>query len=523
MYTALYRKFRPKFFSEVKGQETVITTLKNQIKSDRIGHAYLFCGTRGTGKTSVAKIFAKAVNCENPKDGEPCGECRICKAIADGSSMNVVEMDAASNNGVDAIRQIRDDVGYTPPEGRFTVYIVDEAHMLTDQAFNALLKTLEEPPSHVIFILATTEARKILDTILSRCQRYDFRRIEPDVIAGHLMELLKIEGVSAEDKAVDYIARMADGSMRDALSLLDQAIAFYLGQELTYDRVLSALGGVDTELFSRLYAAILEENIKEALEVVNEAMMSGRDLSLFVSDFCWYLRNLLLAKNVEDITGLVDLSSQDMETLQDQAKQSSVNALMRYIGICSELSSSLRFSAQKRILTEVAMIRLMKSESDTDLTALLERMDKMEAKLEKGIPVRQAETVVNVVSVQDNKPSEKKKIVLPAVSEDIKELKRVWPELVESLDIGKMVRSVIKEPIQSPKKEDTICFIVENNIGYDTLSDEKLLDEMKTACEERIGKKIQIEIVNKLSAGKEEIDLLEAMKEKINMEITEEE
>lgn len=263
-YTALYRKFRPGEFSEVKGQDHIVTTLKNQIKADRIGHAYLFCGTRGTGKTTVAKILAKAVNCEHPVDGGPCNECPTCKSIAAGTSMNVVEIDAASNNGVDNIREIRDEVQYSPTEGKYRVYIIDEVHMLSIGAFNALLKTLEEPPSYVIFILATTEAHKIPVTILSRCQRYDFKRITVDTITDRLKELTDREGVEVEEKALKYIAKSADGAMRDALSLLDQCISFYMGQKLTYENVLEVLGAVDTEVFSQMLRLIISGEIGRA-------------------------------------------------------------------------------------------------------------------------------------------------------------------------------------------------------------------------------------------------------------------
>ena len=293
-YTALYRKYRPSEFEDVKGQEHIVTTLKNQIKADRIGHAYLFCGTRGTGKTTVAKIFAKAVNCEHPVDGSPCGECASCKAIAAGSSMNVIEIDAASNNGVENIRQIREEVSYSPTQGKYKVYIIDEVHMLSIGAFNALLKTLEEPPSYVIFILATTESHKIPITILSRCQKYDFRRISIETISDRLMDLLQQEGVEAEEKAVRYVAKAGDGSMRDALSLLDQCIAFYLGEPLTYDHVLEVLGAVDTEVFSRLLRSILANNVVQAIELLEELIVQGRELGQFVTDFVWYLRNLLL-------------------------------------------------------------------------------------------------------------------------------------------------------------------------------------------------------------------------------------
>ncbi len=292
-YTALYRKFRPQEFEDVKGQEHIVTTLKNQIKADRIGHAYLFCGTRGTGKTTIAKIFAKAVNCEHPVDGSPCGECPVCKAIAAGNSMNVIEIDAASNNGVDNIRQIREEVEYRPTEGKYKVYIIDEVHMLSIGAFNALLKTLEEPPSYVIFILATTEAHKIPITILSRCQRYDFRRISIETISARLMELMEKEQVTVEERAIRYIAKAADGSMRDALSLLDQCIAFYLGQDLTYDKVLETLGAVDTEIFSRLLRQILEKNVRldpQSAEHLTFATGAARHLQALIQDLLAYSR-----------------------------------------------------------------------------------------------------------------------------------------------------------------------------------------------------------------------------------------
>lgn len=308
-YTALYRKFRPSEFEDVKGQDAIVTTLKNQIQTDRIGHAYLFCGTRGTGKTTVAKIFAKAVNCQHPVEGSPCGQCDMCRSIAAGTSMNVIEIDAASNNGVDNIREIREEVAYRPTEGRYKVYIIDEVHMLSIGAFNALLKTLEEPPEYVIFILATTEAHKIPVTILSRCQRYDFKRISIETISGRLRELIEKENLDVEDKAVRYIARMADGSMRDALSLLDQCTAFYIGQRLTYDNVLEVLGAVDADVFSRLLRELLERDVKKVIETVDELVMQGRELSQMAADFTWYLRNLLLVKSSEEMEDVLDVST----------------------------------------------------------------------------------------------------------------------------------------------------------------------------------------------------------------------
>ena len=315
-YTALYRKFRPGCFQDVKGQDHIVTTLKNQLKADRIGHAYLFCGTRGTGKTSIAKLFAKAVNCENPIDGSPCNECVTCKAIQAGTSMNVIEIDAASNNGVDNIREIRDEVAYSPTEGKYKVYIIDEVHMLSIGAFNALLKTLEEPPSYVIFILATTESHKIPVTILSRCQRYDFRRISVETLADRLRELAEIEQIDVEDRALTYIAKVADGGMRDALSLLDQCIAFYLGEKLTYDNVLDILGAVDTEVFAEFLDKIADKQITDLMSMIEKLVMQGRELTQFVTDFTWYLRNLMLIQASPDVEDSLDMSTEGIARLK---------------------------------------------------------------------------------------------------------------------------------------------------------------------------------------------------------------
>ena len=377
-YTALYRKFRPQEFEDVKGQDHIVTTLKNQIKADRIGHAYLFCGTRGTGKTTIAKIFAKAVNCEHPVDGSPCGECPTCKAIAAGSSMNVIEIDAASNNGVDNIREIREEVTYRPTQGKYKVYIIDEVHMLSAGAFNALLKTLEEPPSYVIFILATTESHKIPVTIQSRCQRYDFHRISIDTIAGRLRELMEKEQISVEEKALRYVAKAGDGSMRDALSLLDQCIAFYLGQELTFDKVLEVLGTVDTEVFSKLLRKVLGQDVTSCIHILEDLLVNGKELGQFVNDFTWYLRNLLLVKTSEDAEEVLDVSSENLKALQEESQLIDTDTLMRYIRVLSELSNNLRNATQKRVLVEVGLIKLCKPAMETNLDSVLDRLRVLE-------------------------------------------------------------------------------------------------------------------------------------------------
>ena len=383
-YMALYRKWRPNDFDEVQGQDAIVRTLRNEILYDRVGHAYLFCGTRGTGKTSIAKLFAKAVNCQHPVDGNPCNECPSCRAINSQSSLDVLEIDAASNNGVDHIREIREQVQYSPVEGRYKVYIIDEVHMLSSGAFNALLKTLEEPPSYVIFILATTEKHKIPVTILSRCQKYDFKRISIDTISGHLAHLMEKEGIEAEEKALRYIARAADGSMRDALSLLDQCIAFYLNQKLTYENVLEVLGTVDTAVFSRLLRDILAQDTVSVLDTVDAMITEGRELSQFLADFLWYLRNLLIVKDQDGAKDSLDLSAESIASLKEEASLIETNTLLRFIRVLSDLSGQIRSATQKRVLLEVGFIRLCTPQMETDADSLAERVRLLEQQAGAG-------------------------------------------------------------------------------------------------------------------------------------------
>lgn len=383
-YTALYRKWRPATFDEVRGQDHIVTTLKNQIRTGRIGHAYLFCGTRGTGKTSIAKIFAKTVNCEAPRDGNPCGECPTCRAIAAGASMNVVEIDAASNNGVDNIRQIREEVEYSPPSGKYRVYIIDEVHMLSTGAFNALLKTLEEPPGYVIFILATTEANKIPITVLSRCQRYDFHRIDGGTIADRLREMADAEGIDAEDRALRYVAKKGDGSLRDAISLFDQCVAFHYGEQLTYERVLDVLGAVDNEVYSGFLRLLQQKKAGECLRKTEELILQGRDLGQFISDFIWYLRGVLLAQTGEASAELLDMSEEDRARVMEDASLMPEDVTLRFIRVLSETLNQMRYSTSKRVLLEIALIKLTKPAMETNLDSLLQRVSDLEEKLAGG-------------------------------------------------------------------------------------------------------------------------------------------
>ena len=516
-YTALYRKFRPDHFKDVKGQEHIVTTLKNQIQSDRIGHAYLFCGTRGTGKTSIAKLFAKTVNCENPIEGSPCGQCSSCKAIAAGASMNVIEIDAASNNGVDNIREIVDEVSYSPAEGKYKVYIIDEVHMLSIGAFNALLKTLEEPPSYVIFILATTEVHKIPITILSRCQRYDFKRISIETITARMQELMETEGILVEEKALRYVAKTADGSMRDALSLLDQCIAFHFGQELTYDKVLDVLGAVDTEVFSRLYRQVLERNVLGCIGLLEEVVMQGRELTQFVSDFSWYLRNLLLVKTSDNMEDVIDVSSENLLRLKEEAEQTDMETIIRYIRIFSELASKMKYATQKRILLEVALIKLCKPEMESKKDTLLDRIRAVEEKIENGL-------VTTVVSTSENQGSSTSKPqirpeVPKAIPEDVKQVVQKWSGIVGNAQMP--LKLHLKNARLSLGGDNKLMMVVEDGVGYDYLKEEGCKEQVERLIEDYLGKSVEITL-QAIEVGKPFENSYIDLKKIINIEIEEE-
>lgn len=512
-YTALYRKFRPDTFEDVKGQDHIITTLKNQIKADRIGHAYLFCGTRGTGKTTVAKIFAKAVNCEHPVDGSPCGECAMCKSIAAGTSMNVIEIDAASNNGVDNIREIREEVTYRPTEGKYKVYIIDEVHMLSIGAFNALLKTLEEPPEYVIFILATTEVHKIPITILSRCQQYDFHRISLDTIAARLQELMEKEQVDVEERAIRYVAKAADGSMRDALSLLDQCIAFYLGQTLTYENVLDVLGAVDTEVFSRLLRNVLKRDIPKVMDTVDELIMQGRELSQLAADFTWYLRNLLLAKTSDQLEDVLEVSSENLEQLKEESEMIEVDQLLRYIRIFSELSGQLKYATQKRVMLEVALIKLCIPAMESDTLSILDRIRVVEDKIEKGMVVApagygaQGQMGANGLPMGENmsggtvggadgpaagagtqKPAELPK----AIPEDIREVVQNFRAIVR--ESRPPLKICLGRARLSLGGDNRLLLVFSDAMDAELAGTKEHLKELEDLIAEQIGKEVEVEV-----------------------------
>ena len=384
-YQALYRTYRPRIFDDVKGQDVIVRTLRNQVRTGRIAHAYLFCGSRGTGKTSCAKILAQAACCLHPVDGNPCGECESCRSIQEGSSINVIEMDAASRNGVEDFRRIIEEIAYPPGEGKKKVYIIDEVHMLTPAAFNAFLKTLEEPPDYAVFILATTDPQKLLPTVLSRCQRYDFRRIPASVIENRLREVFSAEGIEADDEAVRSIARRAEGGLRDALSIADRCASFFPGERLTGERVLEVLGTADTSVWRSMLKHAVEGDASSLIRKFDDLLMDGKDVRQIISDFTWFLRDLLIFKASGGSDETDNLVEEDREHLLQDAGRLDEQQIMYYIEVLSELSWSLRSAANARVLAEISLINLCRPESKKDTPGSLEaRIARIEAQLDGG-------------------------------------------------------------------------------------------------------------------------------------------
>ncbi len=375
MYKVLYRKYRPRFFADVVGQPQVTVTLKNELTRGRIAHAYLFTGSRGTGKTTCAKILARAVNCLHPRDGDPCGECEICKGLENGSILDVVEIDAASNNGVDNIRSLIEESNFTPTSAKYRVYIIDEVHMLSVAAFNALLKTLEEPPPHVIFILATTEVHKLLPTILSRCQRFDFKRIDPEAMADRLEEVAQKEGAQLDRDAALLIARVADGAMRDALSLLDQCLG--RGQHVTLEVVNETAGVAAREYLASLAQDVADQDAARALETIDTLHRDSKDMSRLCEELAEYFRGLMLIKTMRDASRLVACPQEELEAMTRQALALSLPAILHGLDTFEETLHKMRY-ANPRAELEMALVRLCSPELDTSPEALLRRLEALE-------------------------------------------------------------------------------------------------------------------------------------------------
>ena len=409
-YLALYRKYRPNTFEGLIGQEQVVKTLVNQITSGRLGHAYLFTGTRGTGKTSAAKIFAIAINCLNNKNGSPCGECACCKAISDPSNIDIIEIDAASNNGVNEIRELRENVQFPPVSCKYKVYIVDEVHMLTGAAFNALLKTLEEPPKHAVFILATTEVHKIPATILSRCMRFDFRLISDEKIASLIAKIYDEQGKKYQSEAVMAIAKAGEGSIRDALSIADIALSYSDGI-LTYDDVMNILGSSNVQLLYEFIENIIGGNTGAVLQTIDMLCSLGKSIGVLIKDITAIIRDIIVVKTCKNPNDILALPKEKFDALNKLSQKTTEQRLLRILEIFAESENSLRYSNHARVVFETALIKATKPESDYNLDALLARIAKLESDIKNGATIKvekvEVEKATKPVAVETPKQVEK--------------------------------------------------------------------------------------------------------------------
>lgn len=524
MYIALYRKWRPKKFEDICGQEHITTSLKNQIKADRISHAYLFCGTRGTGKTSTAKLLAKAVNCLDLKDGNPCEACESCKSINEGNSIDVFEIDAASNRGIDNIRDLREAVKFTPI-GKYKLYIIDEVHMLTNEAFNALLKTLEEPPAYVIFILATTEPHKLPSTVLSRCQRFDFKRISQESMLERLAFICKEEGIKVEPEALRLIARNSDGAMRDAISIMDQC-AVYSNKNILVEDVSAVLGIVNDRYLFEIADSILKEDITKTMTLLNEISDEGKDMPQFTKDLQIHYRNLLMAKLVLKAEDVIDLSKEKIALLKEQSNDYSKENIIRCINILSDLTTEIKWSPQPKLLLEIALIKMSKLEKDMSNEGLIARIAKLEkiisdgdititdlsqakkqSKEEKIVNKKQKDSVAAkdldkpIKQEQEKEKTNKQELKNDETLNTDKDLKIIesWDGFVK--EFGKRKKMILRTYLASCKPmlidghKVLLCFEEEDKFSKEAIEVSKTKKEIEDIAEEYFGTPIIIKPV----------------------------
>lgn len=511
-YTALYREWRPKTFNDVVGQEHITTTLKNQILNNRIAHAYLFCGTRGTGKTSTAKVFAKALNCLNIQDGEPCNECEMCRKINEGLAIDVTELDAASNNGVDKIRDIIDDVKYPPQEARYKVYIMDEVHMLSAGAVNAFLKTLEEPPSNVIFILATTDPQKLPITILSRCQRFDFKRINNNEITARLKKIVNDQNVLADERSLNLIARVSDGAMRDSLSILDQAISMGNGN-VDYNTVVSMLGLVTNEHLFNLTNAVIQRSVEKSIEIIESVINSGKDIYLFIKDLISHYRNLLMAKVTNNPEEVLDMSEENIALIKEQSARLRAEEIMRCIRILQEAENNAKLSKQARLYCELAVIKMCKIEYDTSNEVMLTRLNKLEESLKNGsitvsVEPNKVSEINSIKKATNNKTTKKvsevhnieDNIIVSSDSKlTINDVQKAWRDILERFKARReMIISsliMIGKPVSCSNGVITIEFDEQNEFAKNRLSEAKNRDIINEVFFEIFREKVKVNFV----------------------------
>ena len=518
-YQALYRKWRPMTFDDVVGQNHITETLKHELASEKIGHAYLFCGTRGTGKTTTAKIFSRAVNCENPKDGEPCNVCDTCKGIIDGRIMDVYEMDAASNNGVDAIRNLREEVIYTPAGCKYKVYIIDEVHMLTIQAFNALLKTLEEPPEHALFILATTEPQKIPQTILSRCQRYDFKRIGVDDIAGRLKKVAAAEGINATEDALELIAEIGDGSMRDALSVLDRCSAF--GEELRRENVSEIVGIVDERVLFNITEDVISNNVSGAIAKLDGLLNMGKDVLTFFEDYIEHLRSVLLCNECKKPERVLEKSPEAIEKYKSQAERLTATQLIYGITVLNEYHGRAKSMAIPRIAAEVALIKFCKPKYSSEVDALNARIEKLEQLVGRGAAAVQLPEIKSEAVHHDKNPdappwnaqsenkdidsSQKKEEPKPATSTEINNMAwDMWPEALEAIKQSSKRLYMYLYKAEVTLNGDTVDIEVGLKSAYDSVATANGIDYLSELFSKVAGTNLRARVFMKGEHSKKE-------------------
>ena len=539
----LYRKYRPLDFDTVVGQEAIVKTLRNQINKGSIAHAYLFSGTRGTGKTTIAKIFARAINCPNEKNGNPCNECNTCRAALEGANLNIVELDAASNRSIEDIRRITESILYPPiNDEKYKVFIIDEAHALTKDAMAAFLKSLEEPPEYVVYILATTDPNKLSETILSRCQRYNFKRIGVDEVVAYLRKICDEEKIDIDDESLVFIAEKSDGSMRESISKLDRCRSYASDEKFTKEKVLSILGIVDDDDFKNLTKAVNESDIQTAFRIVSESIDKGKDINQFTSDFIWHLRNLLIVKNLNEPVETLNITKNNFNKLKEESELIPRDALIFFIEELSRTLNVMRYDENRRVILETAIIRLSNPESCFLESAVMARV----AKMEEDIRNNTARSIINLgnITTSIEKPTENKKSskenvenenkddkiyeikVSKASYEELNKVVENWKTIVAALDRVKRVLIEKGKPYPDKSKDSGLIEIVTNDVmEYEMLKKDNLISEtehdLSEIAKKVIGKEIVFKITNKKDSKYTEktVIRLEDAYEKIDMEI----
>ena len=516
MHKALYRVYRPQKFEDVVGQEHITKTLRNQIENNNIGHAYLFSGTRGTGKTSTAKIFARAVNCLESKDQEPCNNCDVCKDILNDNIMDVVEIDAASNNSVDDIRELRESVKYSPTKAKYKVYIIDEVHMLSQGAFNALLKTLEEPPSYVIFILATTEPHKIPATILSRCQRFDFKRVTVKDITSRMKKICSEEDIEVEDKALNLIARNSQGALRDALSILDQCISFG-DKKIEYNDVVELLGTVNIEQLFDLAQYIINQDTKESLKVLNEFIVWGKDIRNLINDLIDHFRNLMICKVSTDLDEIISLPDEIIDQLRSQADTVNNNDLIRILNILSTTQDNIKTASNPRVVAEVTMMKIAQPMFDESKEALIKRIENLERVIESGN--------IKVTTVSESQKEEsitidnKEEVEYEQVkSEDVNLIEHAWKNILKSIKADKNmpVYALLGDVRDFNVYNSQLYLIFDDNYGFakTRLSSPETIDYIQNKIKEIVNRSFSVKIFLKSEVKNIDLDIKETANDK---------